>query len=480
MVNPLTLALLAGLLNGAAFVYCGELALIANVPLLLSLSRQPSLLRAAALGGLVGALGGLHIYGILDYGGFLFFAFAAYTCSQMVLYGLVLNFAWHRGAGRGAVAMDVLLPALVWTLTEWLRTLGPLCMPASYAGCIAGSVWATPLLVFAPWIGGLGVSFLIALIQSTIYHLTFGPATHRSGARAYAAALVALVAVGASIAPDLGERPLRVAGVQGGLPNSAYVAAAADRHAERAVIETFATLTQRAYATGASLVIWPETALRSPVLLVPELLKSLAPPADAGSQVLIAGLPLTDEHDDKRNAALVIGASGQVLDRYFKVRLVPGHESAYVAGERWHALQTPHGRIGVMICLESVYGEIGRALVNDGAELLVVMTNDAGFRRTPIARHMTRRAIVQAVENGRWLVRVGQAGISTVIDPAGRAHGELDLFEFGLLEAEVLRRTDLTLYARLGDWIIYPVGLALLVILHRAKESRRRMKTPAA
>ena len=65
-----TLALFSGLLNGAAFIDFGSLSLIANVPLLLALRRSSSATESAGLGGIVGLLGGLHIYGIVNYGWF--------------------------------------------------------------------------------------------------------------------------------------------------------------------------------------------------------------------------------------------------------------------------------------------------------------------------------------------------------------------------------------------------------------------------
>ena len=72
---------------------------------------------------------------------------------------------------------------------------------------------------------------------------------------------------------------------------------------------------------------------------------------------------------------------------------------------------------------------------------------------------------MRAAENGRWLLRVGQAGITTLIDPRGRTHGRLELFEPGVLFGEARLRSDLTLYARFGDWWMALTGLTLLAAL---------------
>ncbi len=452
------LAAAAGLINGVAFVFWGPAALVANVPLLLALRHAPTAWERAGLGGLVGFLGGVHIYGVLDYGWLLFWGFAAYTASQMVVYALLLRWLW----GRVGPWFDVALPALVWTLTEWMRTVGPLSMPASYAGCLADVPWVGPWLALAPFTGGLGVSTVVALVQSLLFHAIAHPRTHRAPLLAFAGLVVAMGVWGALSPPDLGGREVTVAGVQGGLPNHRYDTARADPAAHRENIRLYEALTKQAYDAGADLVVWPETAVRAPVLESAALRARLFPPAGARS-TLLAGLPVEERGGVRRNAALAVAPGGHVTGAYAKVRLVPDHEAIYTPGDAWRPLDTPAGRVGVLICLESVYPEAGRAVTLAGAELLAVMSNDAGFRKSPIAQHMTNRAIVQALENGRWLVRVGQAGISTLIDPRGRTHARLDLFEHGLLTGRARLRSDLTFYTRFGDWWMAVCGALLIV-----------------
>ncbi|MEZ4468625.1 MAG: apolipoprotein N-acyltransferase [bacterium] len=464
MVNRWALAALAGLLNGTAFIYLGAVAVVANVPLLVALGRAPGRLAAAGLGGLVGLLGGMHIYGILDYGWLLFVGFSLYTASQMVLYALA--FRWLDGrAGR---AFDVLLPALLWTVTEWVRTLGPLAMPASYVGCIADVPALRPWLWLAPWIGGLGVSGLVGLTQSAVFHLV---ARRRSHARPALVALGGVLVAGAlSPTPPLGERTLQVVGVQGGLANAQYQAAQIDALARRDIVQTYATLTRQAFAWHPDLVVWPETALRLDVLGDATLRALLAPPP--GGPVLLAGL-LHREGGQAWNLAVALGPGGQELGRYAKVRTVPRTEDYLTRGTDRRPIATPVGAIGVLICLESVYPDAGRDTTRAGAEILAIMSNDAGFGRSPITKHMTARAIVRAVENGRWLIRVGQAGITTLIDPRGERHGGLGLFEPGLVRGEARLRTDLTWATRWPDLWIGLCGVTLLLGVLAARRGAR-------
>ena len=236
-----TLALFSGLLNGAAFIDFGSLSLIANVPLLLALRRSSSATESAGLGGIVGLLGGLHIYGIVNYGWFLLIGFGLYTASQMVIFGLLFRALWNRGRPF----LDLLLPAAIWAFTEWIRTIGPLCMPASYVGNIADVSVLKPWLWLAPMIGGLGVSTLVALFGSLL------SCFHRSRRSSEMSRVVERCLDG-SRDGQCSWQPLMmacrtVAAVQSGLANSHYDAALVD-HAAKNVVRTFEHLNRRAFA----------------------------------------------------------------------------------------------------------------------------------------------------------------------------------------------------------------------------------------
>ncbi len=461
------LACLAGLLNGSAFIDHGSLSLIANVPLLWALTQSRSATESAGLGALVGFLGGVHIYGVLNYGWFLFLAFSLYTASQMVVYALLFRLFWSKTT----VTFDVFLPAICWSLTEWIRTVGPFSMPASYVGNLADVWWFAPWLFLAPLTGGLGVSFVAALGQSILFHLSLKSKKHARPLIFATVFFVLFGLMGSAMPPPMGDESREIAAVQGGLANFQYEAAQADHAMMRTVVKTYGQLSYRAYDAGVHWAIWPETAVRAPVLRRPELQAELFPPADSQT-TLIAGVIESNSEGQRFNTAAAIHG-GRVIDVYRKNRLVPGTENHFVAGTQLEPIQTPHGDLGVMICLESVYGTLARSLTASGAQALVVMSNDAGFGWSPITRHMTNRARVRALENGRWLIRVGQAGVSAIIDPRGRIVAELGLFEPGILQGTIQLRTDKTPYVKLGNWPIWLIAVALLWLASQRIRRRR-------
>ena len=91
-----SLATLSGCLNGAAFIFYGPLTLIANLPLLLAVSLSSNVKEASYLGAWVGFIGGCHIYGVINYGWWIFWAFSFYTASQMIFFGGGLYLIWNR------------------------------------------------------------------------------------------------------------------------------------------------------------------------------------------------------------------------------------------------------------------------------------------------------------------------------------------------------------------------------------------------
>ena len=459
------LSTLAGILNGIGFVYFGAASLIANVPLLLALRYSRSYGEAGLLAGWVGFLGGIHIYGIINYGWFLLLGFSLYTASQMVIYGLMFRLLWR---GRGGV-LDVLLIAAIWTCTEWIRTLGPICMPASYVGNIADVGWLRPWLILSAWIGGIGVSSLVALVQSLIFHSIISFQFNRRVVTSAALALALFGALGSLMMTDeIDGSTAKVVGVQAGLANSQYHAATADPAARADVIKTFETLTRRAHERDPDFIIWPETAIRAPVLRDGHLKKRLFPSSDDRS-ILLAGLIEQNKNGHRFNVVASILPGGEIDDVYRKVRLVPGTESHLTPGDTTRAIRAGGSQIGIMICLESVYPDMARQLVNTGAEFLVIASNDAGFGFSPITSHMTNRAIVRAVETRRWLIRVGQAGISAIISPNGVLTETLGLFQPGLIEGDIQLSQEKTIFAQYGDWWM----VVVLIIIAAALYSRR-------
>ena len=445
--------MISAILNGIAFIWFGSVSLIANVPLLLALRQTSTYSESARLGFIVGSLAGVHIYGIAHYGVFLLISFSFYTGAMMVIFGLLFRRLWF---GQKCYH-QVLIPVSLWCATEWLRTQGAYAMPASYAGNMALEDLFEPWLFLLPWIGGLGLSAIVGLTQSIIFHALVDFRKYQKELKLGVISLIAAGLLGHLNPPPLGTEPIKVAGIQAGLHNVVYDIAKVDPIVENEIIDTFARLTHQASASVPDIILWPETAIRTPWFERSTSKAKLLSKIPRKTS-LIAGMQRRDDVG-LRNAAVVIERQ-RVVDEVFKRRLVPGTEGHFVPGDGYRPVQTQHGSVGMMICLEAVYPEIARELSAKGADLLMVMSNDAGFGKSPITHHMARRAVIRAIENGKWLVRVGQAGLSVVVDPRGKLRSSLPLFRPEVMEVTVRRLTESTFYTR------YPWICISLILIH--------------
>ena len=92
-----------------------------------------------------------------------------------------------------------------------------------------------------------------------------------------------------------------------------------------------------------------------------------------------------------------------------------------------------------------------RQSVADGSELLTTITNDAWFGRTSAPYQHFAQASMRAIENGRYLVRAANTGISGIVDPYGRVLARSQLFEPAVIVGEVRLLRASTVYTRIGD-----------------------------
>jgi apolipoprotein N-acyltransferase len=385
------------------------------------------------------------------------------------LFGLLLA-RWLGAFGPSAL----LLAPFAWVATEVLRRHAFFNFP----WCLLGySQHANlPFIQIASVTAVYGVSFLLVASSSLL-----ALAAVETGRPRRAAALALLAAVGgnwlygawALSRPLPAASPLRVGLVQGGVrqedkwaPESAW--RNVDRHLE---------LTRLAADRGARLVVWPESA-------VPFYFDHSAELAEV-LRVLVRerGIYLMFGNDDRERAedggrrvfvgAKMLDPEGRLVLRYRKMRLVPfgeyvplrplftlgGRVAAKLVREvsdftpgRDPAVGAADGhRLAGFICYEAIFPDLVRGFTVRGADLLVNMTNDAWYGRTSAPYQHLAMAAFRAVENGKYLVRAANTGITAVVDPRGRVLGPTALFESTVLIWDVPIMPGGTTYSRHGD-----------------------------
>jgi apolipoprotein N-acyltransferase len=179
------------------------------------------------------------------------------------------------------------------------------------------------------------------------------------------------------------------------------------------------------------------------------------------------------------------------------MRLVPFGE--YVPFKRWLSFVSPlvesawefapgtstvmlpasGHRASTAICYEVVFPSLMRAAVLAGSELLTTITNDGWYGYSSAPHQHFELASMRAIEQGRYLVRAANTGISGIVDPYGRVVARSSIFERTALVGEARFLTSRTVYSFVGDAAAY-VAIALtlgvlLVVLGRPEGRPRKL-----
>ncbi len=389
-----------------------------------------------------------------------------------VAHWLVLR--WPHLGGR---YRRVVMLAVLWTATEWLR--GHIF--TGFAWNPLGHVWAfaTPLLQSASVVGVYGLGTLTFIILAA-------PAV---GWRAAGMALGVIGVAGAAglsvmPPPDIGPDGPVIRIVQPNVSQSEKMVAS-DRAAQ---FQKLIELSRRPGFDRLAAVVWPETAV--PFVIEPgsAALPAMAQAAPPNGYVL-GGMPRGDGARDGGvwNSILMIDAGGVIRAHYDKVHLVPFGE--YIP---WHKEFPPiSGAIGrgsfevgtsfvtlalpglpsfsPTICYEAIFpgavtgpGERPRWLVN--------VTNDAWFGTSSGPYQHLTSARLRTIEEGLPMIRAANTGVSAVIDAYGRLLASLDMEQQGIVDHALPPPRAATPYSRWGDWTL----LALLAVLGLLTGVKRR------
>jgi apolipoprotein N-acyltransferase len=482
LAAPVTGALLA-----AAFpaLDLGPLALVALVPLLLVVeTTRPR--TAAALGYLAGlTFFGLHLLWIAQFlswtGPVAWLAWGALSAIQAIAFAAFFALV---PATRALGGWRLLILPAAWAVLELLRAYHPL--GGFPWGLLALSQHdAGPLLPLARVTGGFGLAAVLVAVNLAVAFwiraLWAGAQDDRSRWRRLVplAGLPLLVVglLGARLAvpapPAPSGAPLDVVVVQAGLRGGHGLA---QGQTTQRVFDNHVRRTETVALTPGDppdLVVWGEGAADADPLSNPDRQAAVARAAgEVGAPILLGATTRIDE-DHRATEGLLYTPEGQLADRYQKRRLVPFGEFVpfgsvlgrlipatregvpydKVPGERLEPLLIDGVRVGPLVCWESAYPADARQLTRDGAEVLLIMTNNASFGTGAGPRQHLAAGQLRAVETGRTMVQAAVTGISAVIGPDGQTRSETGLYQDTVLRVQAPPRGAQTPYVRYGRGI---------------------------
>ena len=264
------------------------------------------------------------------------------------------------------------------------------------------------------------------------------------------------------------------------------------------ILHRYLDMSRQALAAGADVVIWPESS--TPFFLEenPALANEIRRLAQQAQRPFVVGSDQIERAQRNRfyNSAFLVGPDGQTRAVYRKMHLVPFGEyvplrqllpfvgtlveavADFSPGLEPVLLPIDGHPLSVAICYEVVYPWLIRGFVLGGSELLVTITNDAWYGTTSAAYQHWEQASLRAVEQGRYLVRAANTGITGIVDPYGRVIARTRLFETEVVTGDVRWNTGRTLYATIGDLIAW-ISLVVMMLIAFAGVRMRRLSSGA-
>jgi apolipoprotein N-acyltransferase len=280
---------------------------------------------------------------------------------------------------------------------------------------------------------------------------------------------------------------------------------------EQAQLQKLIRLSESLIDSNTALVVWPETAV--PVQINEDEIKTnyfMAPVWDFlkkhPSVNLLTGIegfrffseqnktpysskiPDSDKYADSYNSAAILDSNRFQI--YHKSKLVPGVETlpsflkfmsplfekfgGTTGGYARQAERTVlHSynqtwQIAPAVCYESIYGEFMSTYIRNGADIIVIITNDGWWGNTPGYRQHENYARLRAIETRRWVARSANTGVSCFIDPAGEVIDPQPWAQTAVIKKTIpiITRQSQTFYVKYGDVLskIAVAGAILLVI----------------
>ncbi len=395
-------------------------------------------------------------------------------------------------ASKSRFAKKPLYPVIfgaIYIFFEWMQTLTWAGVP--WGRLAIGQSYVPVFVNSASLFGSYFVSLVIVVVNG---YIALGFLSARSKAWRSSVLSLGLAAVvfasnltfGAVVSltrrADEPERAVGVGAIQGNISSK-------DKWKDNSfsnVSSVYEELTAAAAEDGADIAVWTETSV--PYTVNEDLFalryfggffESLAKENDI--TLFATGFWKAEEEDGVKTYNSVINVSPETgIDEktvYRKQRLVPFgefvpyeelvklifpplaglsmFESSVSEGDGAYVADTRHGRIGNLVCFDSIYEEYSLAAVRDGAELITISTNDSWFGQSAALFQHTGQAVLRAVETDRYIARAANTGYTCVIAPSGEIIDAIPIDTRGYVVSEVYMRSTVTLYSVIGNLIVW-------------------------
>jgi apolipoprotein N-acyltransferase len=433
---------------------------------------------------------------------FGFFYFGSYFGFFGLVYTLISK--------RLGTTHALLAAPFIWVSLEYIRSnLSFLSLPWAL---VAHSQYQYSVIIqIASTAGTYSISFLIVLVNAALASLILGrskspfpyssttentPSVARGALLTLSASLIGITLIYGyvTVSTPIAANKVKLSLVQGNIEQVKKW----DRRYVREIMKIYADLTEEVSKNRPALIIWPETSTPGAINLNPKLYFELRETVKEAGTHLLLGSAQHQKFGEKGtktikylNSAFLIDPQPKMVkqQRYDKIRLFPFGEylpskgiipwslinvsgsDHYISGKEFTVFEHPEFRFGVTICWENVFPDLVRRFVKRGAQCIINLTNEAHFGRTAAPYQLLSISVFRAVENGVYVVRCTNTGVSCIIDPHGRIVDRVkdekgqDIFVRGTMTGWVTPLDSKTIYTGYGDWFPWVAFIGSVVFL---------------
>ena len=492
----------AGLLVACGFAPVGSLLLLMAGIAVLVVALLGASIRVSALVGLVFGLAqsallfswvhvlGFHVWLLLSIVEALYFpVFAVAFCLVSRLR------VWPLWA------------ACAWVAVEHARGSFPL--GGFPWGRLGDAAIDTPLESYARVIGVPALSGVVFAVAALVVY-AWTRRTHRIIVGATAATIVAtvLLAFALPVGVANADQQIRVGLIQGDVEGRGADGAAEQRQVVDNHVSGTLDLAEDIRSGDeepVDVVLWPENGSDLDPFTNPEVGAQIERAVQAvGAPILVGAILDGPDDTTRKNVGIAWDPATGPGDRYQKRHLVPYGEYVplrslarkidervdteiprdMLPGEGSGALQLGSVVVGDMLCFDVAYHDVLRENIADGAEMLVVQTNNSAYIETAQPDQQWDIARMRAIESGRYITVPSINGVSGIADATGDVvvKGDKDVAQ--VLTGEVETATGTTLGIRVGGWLELVAGIlaigAVAVAAGIRIRSRRSANSPTS
>jgi apolipoprotein N-acyltransferase len=377
-----------------------------------------------------------------------------------------------------------------------------LISPALFTGCelirahaLSGFPWLllgntqieTPLKSWAPWVGEIGLSFLVMMLVGAAYLLLSRANKQHTRWAVLSIAGVCLPAflVSGHLFTRPSASPLTVAAVQGNITQTQKW----DPMAVLAHIKHYQSMSAR-LPPKTRLVVWPETAVQTLPGYIKPLYRQFEQQARRANQTWLVGSPLGSPSEYYNGLTML----GRYAGAYRKIHRVPFGEyipavpilnplitALDIPASNTHAgsLDQPLLALGPLtinsvICYEIAFSKLVRQRTQ-GADFIVVLSDDSWYGHSVAQSQQLAITQMRALETQRSILTSTNNGRTALINPWGVIVKQLPSYETGILIAQLQPYQGITPFMRYGDLpLLLLIGALLCLPLTSHYRGRRK------